>query len=89
MLNILKCESATLEFNMSKVLDRNALQKELTQGFIYFMYHQEHPCLHAPTTKSMIDMYHNSPVVHAKVQTLVAGVMQIVDKHVTPLEEES
>lgn len=67
-------------------IDRYALQDELTKGFIYFIMSQHQPSLAPPSTAAQIDAYRNDPAIHVRVQSLVAGVMQVMEKHLQNYE---
>ena len=64
------------------MLDKRALHDELTEAFIVYQHRLEQPFPSATETKeAMIQKYMSDPLFHAKVASLVSGVMQIVSKH--------
>ena len=61
-----------------------ALSDELTDAFIHYQHRLDCPFPSATeTTESIIQKYRTDPIFHAKVMSLVSGVMCIVDKHAT------
>lgn len=63
-------------------IDRRALCDELTQGIIYYLYTQDCPSLHEPTTAAQFAMYRNNPIFRAKAECLVASIMTVIEKHI-------
>jgi len=63
-------------------MDKRGLLDELTEAFINYQFRLERPMPSAmETTETRIIEYQSNPIFHNKVDSLVAGVMQIVDKH--------
>ena len=63
-------------------MDNQALQEELTDAFIAYQYRLENPFPSATETKeARILKYRTDPIFHAKVASMVSGVMHIVGKH--------
>ena len=64
------------------MIDKRALHDELTEAFIVYQHRLDQPFPSATDTKeAMIQKYMNDPIFHARVASLVSGVMQIVGKH--------
>jgi hypothetical protein len=67
------------------MVDKRALREDLTEAFIQYQYRLDYPFPQHPTTESklsMIQRYRQDGLFHRKVDTLVAGVIQILDKHI-------
>ena len=63
-------------------MDKQALREELTDAFIVYQYRLDQPFPSATETReAMILKYRNDPLFHAKVTSMVSGVMYIVSKH--------
>lgn len=64
------------------MIDKRALAEELTEAFINYQHRLDCPMPSATETKeSIILKYRTDYIFHAKVDSLVSGVMQIVSKH--------
>lgn len=64
-------------------LNKRALYDELVDAFIVYQHRLEHPFPTASETKEdIIQRYMNDPLFHARVSSLVSGVMCIIDKHI-------
>ena len=68
---------------MSKeMIDRRALQDDLTKTFAQYQYRLDHPMPSATESFETYRIaYQTDSLVHAKVDAMVAGVMSIVNKH--------
>lgn len=65
------------------MIDKQTLADDLTNLFINYQHRLDRPMPSATETEATkILKYLNDPLFHAKVESLVAGVMQIVSKHV-------
>ena len=65
------------------MIDKKALADDLTEAFINYQHRLDCPMPSATETKAAIILkYRSDPLFHAKVDSLVAGVMQIVSKHI-------
>ena len=65
-------------------MNKLTLCDELTNAFIHYQHRLDCPFPSATeTTESIIQKYRNDPLFHAKVMSLVSGVMCIVQKHAT------
>jgi hypothetical protein len=63
-------------------MDMDALRDDLTDAFVNYQYRLDHPFpSETETPESRRQKYFNDPVFHCKVDSLVAGVLQIVGKH--------
>ncbi len=63
-------------------MSKKALYDDLIEAFINYQYRLEHPMPNATETEeTRILKYRNDPIFHAKVESLAAGVMHIIDKH--------
>ena len=58
------------------------ISSDLQDGFIFREYQLEHPQLTADYTEKAIEKYRSDHYFHHRVDSLVAGVMQIVQKHI-------
>lgn len=64
---------------MNKIL----LQRDLTEAFIEYQHRLDNPMPTANETKDALEQkYLTDTMFHLKVDSLVAGVMQIVQKHI-------
>lgn len=64
-------------------IDKKALASELTDAFIQYQHRLENPMPTANETLYMLKLkYHTDTMFRLKVDSLVAGVMQIVSKHI-------
>lgn len=65
------------------MIDKRALTNELTDAFIQYQYRLDNPM---PTPNETMDMrrrkYLSDAVFQTKVDSLVAGVMRIVSRHI-------
>ena len=65
-------------------MNKLTLRDELTDAFIHYQHRLDCPFpIATETTESIIQKYRTDPIFHAKVMSLVSGVMCIVDKHAT------
>ena len=65
-------------------MDKRALHDELTDAFMHYQHGLDQPFPSATEThESIIRKYRTDPIFHARVASLVSGVMCIVDKHAT------
>lgn len=65
-------------------MNKTALFDDLTEAFILYQHRLETPfpsSTESPAT--LLVRYRNDPLFHARVRSLVSGVMAIVDKHVS------
>ena len=64
------------------MIDKRALHDELTEAFIGYQHRLDQPFPSATESPEAIRLkYMNDPIFHAKVASLVSGVMHIVSKH--------
>ena len=64
-------------------INKDALHDELTSAFIVYQYRIENPMPKIDETKEyMENMYLRNSFFNRRVQSLVCGVMCIVDKHI-------
>lgn len=64
------------------MIDKRALAEDLTDAFIEYQHRLDFPMPSPTETKEAVILkYRNDPMFHAKVNSLVAGVMRIVSKH--------
>ena len=64
-------------------MNKNKLADELTDAFIEFQWRLDNPFpAHDETQNIKLAKYHGDNIFHAKVQSMVCGVMHIVSKHV-------
>lgn len=64
------------------MIDKRALADDLTDAFVNYQHRLDCPMPSATETKeSIILKYRSNPIFRAKVDSLVAGVLQIVSKH--------
>ena len=67
-------------------MDTRALRDELTDAFIHYQHRLDCPFpSDMETTDGIIQKYRTDHIFHAKVMSLVSGVMCIVDKHAAEL----
>ena len=67
----------------TKVLDKRQLRDELTEAFIMYQHGLDLPFPSITETKAAVILkYQNDPIFHARVESLVSGVMLIIGKHV-------
>ena len=61
--------------------DRRKLADDLTDGFIAYQYRLDYPTPSFTETKeTQIARYRTDPIFHAKVNSLVSGVLSIIDR---------
>lgn len=71
-----------VEAERQRIFNKRVLADDLTEAFINYQHRLECPMPSATETKEAIILkYRSDPIFHAKVDSLVAGVMQIVSKH--------
>lgn len=64
------------------MIDKKALSDALTKAFIGYQHRLDCPMPIPHETEEMIILkYRTDPIFHAKVKSLVSGVMQIVGEH--------
>lgn len=64
------------------MIDKRALQNELTEAFIQYQYTLEHPfSLPGEPMEALRLKYMNDPIFHNKVDSMVCRVMFIVIRH--------
>ena len=69
---------------MSYNIDKKAMRRELLDAFIGYQYRLDQP-FQSPT-ESLLEIrikYMDDPIFRTKVQSLVSGVMIIIDKYIT------
>ena len=65
------------------MIDKHDLYDDLVEAFIYYQWRVENPMPTTQETKeNMIHRYRSDIVFHNKVDSLAAGVMQILDKYI-------
>jgi len=65
------------------MFDKKALHDDLTDAFIVYQHRLEQPFPSATETmETMVQKYRNDPLFHARVASLVSGVMRLVSKHI-------
>lgn len=64
------------------MINKDALYNDLAEAFIRYQHRLENP-LTVPdkTMEEMIFHYQTDDIFHKKVQSIVSGVMHIIDKH--------
>src|SRR6266704_1820690 len=72
--------AATLQ-RLSAPVDMESLRHELTEGFVQREYHAQINPLLMDCKEAAIALYRNDPMFHARVQSVVSGVMQIFQKY--------
>jgi hypothetical protein len=66
------------------MIDKRALENELTEVFITYQYRLDQPFQQINEGREKMELrYLSDPLFHAKVGSLVSGVMYIVGKHDT------
>lgn len=66
-----------------KMIDKQALHDDLTELFINYQHRLDNPMPSVTETRAAIILkYRNDWVFHRKVDSLVYGVMQVVNKHI-------
>lgn len=66
-----------------QMINKRLLQRDLTEAFIVYQHRLENPMPTQNETKDMLERkYLTDTMFHLKVDSLVAGVMQIVHKHI-------
>lgn len=64
------------------MIDMNAISDDLTKAFIGYQHRLDCPMPTPHETEEMIILkYRTDPIFHAKVKSLVSGVMRIVAEH--------
>ena len=63
------------------MVDKVALRDDLIKGFINYQYQLENP-MSFPAEQELIDTYRFDPLFHRKIDSMVGGVMNILDKHI-------
>ena len=64
------------------MIDKNALADDLTEVFIAYQHRLDCPMPNPTETEEAIYLkYRSDPIFHAKVDSLVAGVMHTIHKH--------
>ncbi len=64
-------------------IDKKALHDDLVEAFIRYQHRLECPIPSATETPETLRLrYFNDPMFNAKVKSLAAGVMCILDKHI-------
>jgi len=64
-------------------IDRDAIADDLIRGFIMYQWRLDNPWPQPDETfETMRLKYRQDAVFHAKVQTMVCGVMDILSKHI-------
>lgn len=70
------------------MIDMRRLDYELTEAFIGYQHRLDNPFPSSTETEAAVRAkYMNDPVFHAKVRSLVVGVMDIVSRNVAAKEE--
>jgi hypothetical protein len=65
------------------MVNKTALFDDLLRGFIYYQYRLENPMPQPDETQESIQRkYLMDPEFHNKIDSLVTGVMQIINKHI-------
>ena len=67
----------------SGYVDLQRLHDKLTEGFIHYQWHLDHPTLGEVKTEELLARYRVDMGFNQKVQGLVSGVMQIVQDHLS------
>lgn len=62
-------------------MDMESLRRDLTEGFVQREYHAQINPLLLDCKEAAIHLYRNDPMFHARVKSVVSGVMQIVQKY--------
>ena len=66
------------------MLDKQALYDDLTDAFIHYQYGLEHPMATPLETREVrVQLYRTNSMFNARVQSLVGGVIHIIDKHIS------
>ena len=63
------------------MIDYRKLSEALTEGFIHREYQSSNPQLSAGYFEKAIAAYRTDTMFHARVDSVVAGVMDLVSKH--------
>jgi len=63
------------------MVDKYALADDLTKGFINYQYNLDNP-MSFPSEKELIQTYQLDHIFHRKIDSMVSGVMMILDKHI-------
>lgn len=64
------------------MIDKKALSDDLTKAFIGYQHRLDCPMPIPHETEEMLILkYRTDPIFHAKVESLVSGVMRIVGEH--------
>jgi len=64
-------------------VDKRKLAEDLTDAFIAYQNNMDTPFPHPQKSREeLIEMYLSDQLFHRKVQSLVCGVMSIIDKHI-------
>jgi len=63
-------------------MNAEALLNELTKAFVRYQYNLDNP-MSSKTDEEIWKFYLTDSLFHRKVKNLVAGVFQIVEKHIT------
>ena len=70
------------------MVDKESIYQELVDAFIQYQYRLDNPMPSTTETKAvMILQYRSDRLFHAKVQRIVAGIMTILEKHLSGSEE--
>ena len=64
-------------------INKKALYDDLKEALIHYQYRLEHPMPRADESRELIiRMYLSDTFFKAKVDSLAAGIMNIIDKHI-------
>jgi len=63
-------------------MDKIAIAQDLTEAFIKYQYRRENPMPSGTEGIDAVDKYRNDPIFARKVDSLVTGVMLILDRHI-------
>ena len=62
------------------MINRLKLTEELTKGFIAYLWALENPFTSKPTEQHMFNQYRSNWLFNRKVDSMVAGVLRVVDE---------
>ena len=63
------------------MVDKYALADDLTKGFINYQYNLDNP-MSFPSQEELHRSYTRDPIFRRKIDSMVSGVMMILDKHI-------
>ena len=65
---------------------KEQLYDELLKGFARYIAFQERPSILEMTNAEIVALYRNDYIINAKVQSLTASVMQVIQENIPELD---